>query len=156
MGGAVGVNLEDTYHETLTMMPEEEAVERIRRALAVARELGVDDFALNARSDALYSGEGDIDESIRRGRLYLEAGATTVYVFWPRTTEMLEEDVKKVIDGLDGRVNIQPRKASAVQRKELTSGDVARLAAARVSIGPQLLWGAAEAIKKRANEIFGH
>ena len=151
--GAVGVNLEDSYHETETMMGEEEAVERIKRVLAVAKELGVHDFVVNARADSFLTGE-DIDESIRRGRLYLEAGATTIYVFWPRTREMLVEDVKKVIDGLDGKANIQPRKASQVQGKELTSGDIARLGAARVSIGPQLYLAAVQAIKTRASEIL--
>jgi 2-methylisocitrate lyase-like PEP mutase family enzyme len=152
--GAVGVNIEDSEPETGAMKGEEVAVERVKRVLEIASELGVEDFVVNARADSFLMGAGDIDESVRRGRLYLEAGATTVYVFWPRGAEMVEEDVKRVVDGLDGKANIQPRRAGGVQKKGLSSADVARLGAARVSIGPQLYLAAVEAIKARANEVF--
>jgi 2-methylisocitrate lyase-like PEP mutase family enzyme len=147
--GAVGVNLEDSWHETGEMMDEDVAVERVRRVLAVARGLGVEDFVVNARSDAFLMG-GEMEESIKRGRRYLDAGATTVFVFWPRTAEMVEADVKKVIDGLGGKVNIGLRLG-----KGLTSADVARLGAARVSVGPQLYLAAVEAIKGAAKQVFG-
>lgn len=152
--GAVGVNLEDSHHEDGRIMEEGEAVGRVARAVGVARELGVPDFVINARSDTFLMG-GDLEESIRRGRKYLEAGATTVYVFWPPSKEMVEADVKRVVDGLNGRANIQPRKVSQVQTKALTSADVARLGAARVSVGPQLFHAAAAAITAAANEVFG-
>jgi 2-methylisocitrate lyase-like PEP mutase family enzyme len=152
--GAVGVNLEDSHHEDGRMMGEDEAAERVRRAVQAAREAGVPDFVVNARSDTFLMG-GELDESIRRGRKLLEAGATAVYVFWPPPKEMVEADVKRVIDGLDGRANIQTRKASPVQTKALTSADVARLGAARVSVGPQLYLAAAAVLTAAANEIFG-
>jgi 2-methylisocitrate lyase-like PEP mutase family enzyme len=151
--GAVGVNLEDSWHGDGRMMGEEEAVERIDRVLRVAKALGVEDFVVNARSDAFLMG-GALDESIRRGKRYLEAGATTVYVFWPSGRDMVEEDVKRVVDAFDGRANIQPRKASQVQSKTLSSADVARLGAARVSVGPQLYRAAVEALTAKANEVF--
>jgi 2-methylisocitrate lyase-like PEP mutase family enzyme len=151
--GAVGVNLEDSHHETGKMMDEAEAVDRVRRAVKVAAEVGVPDFVVNARSDTFLMG-GEMDESIRRGKKLLEAGATTVYVFWHPTKEMIEADVKKVIDELDGRANIQPRKVSPVQTKALTSADIARLGAARVSVGPQLYLTAAATLTAVANEIF--
>src|SRR5436190_502768 len=75
----VGVNLEDSEQKTHTMMDEAVAVQRIKRALAAAAEVGVPDFVVNARSDSFLRG-GSLDESIRRGKLYLGAGATTVYV----------------------------------------------------------------------------
>lgn len=135
----MGANLEDSYRDDDdgTVMEEEVAVERVRRALGAAVDVGVPDFVLNARSDTFLSGRGDLDETVRRGRRYLEAGATTVFVFWPAGVEMVEADVKRVIDGLDKRANIQPRNASQVQTKALTSRDIARLGAARVSVGPQ-------------------
>jgi 2-methylisocitrate lyase-like PEP mutase family enzyme len=152
--GAVGVNLEDSHHENGKMMDEAEAVERVRRAVQVAAEAGVPDFVVNARSDTFLMG-GDLDESIRRGKKYLEAGATTVYVFWHPSKEMVEADVKKVIDGLDGRANIQPRKASPVQTKALTTADIAKLGAARVSVGPQLYLAATAALTAAAKGVFG-
>ncbi|KAK3302759.1 phosphoenolpyruvate phosphomutase-domain-containing protein [Chaetomium strumarium] len=152
--GAVGVNLEDSHHEDGRMVGEEEAVERVKRALEVAREVGVPDFVVNARSDSFLVG-GELDESIRRGKRYLEAGATTVFVFWPLDKDVREEDLKRVVDALEGRVNLNPRKASQVQSKALTSADLARLGAARVSVGPLLYRVAAQALTAAANEVFG-
>lgn len=147
--GAVGVNLEDSDHETGAVMGDAVAVDRVRRALAAARKAGVADFVVNARADSFLAG-GEIDESIRRGRMYLDAGATTVYVFWPRTREMLEADIKRVIDGLDGMANIQPR-----LNKGMTGADIARLGAARVSVGPQLYHATVDALKKTASLVLG-
>jgi 2-methylisocitrate lyase-like PEP mutase family enzyme len=96
-----------------------------------------------------------VDESIRRGKRYLEAGATPVYVFWPLDKDAVEEDVKRVVDALGGRVNLNPRKESQVQSKTLTSADLARLGAARVSVGPMLYRVAVQALTAAANEVFG-
>ncbi|KAL2134423.1 hypothetical protein VTI74DRAFT_262 [Chaetomium olivicolor] len=151
--GAVGVNLEDSHHEDGRMMDEEEAVNRVKRAMKAATDVGVQDFVINARSDTFLMG-GDLDESIRRGKKFLEAGATTVYVFWPFDKDMVEADVRKVIDAFDGRANIQPRTAGPVQTKTLTSADVARWGAARISVGPQLYRTVIEALTAKANEVF--
>lgn len=152
--GAVGINLEDSHHENGKLMGEEEAVERVGRALRVAAAVGVPDFVVNARSDTFLMG-GELDESIRRGKRYLEAGATTVYVFWPFGKDMVEADVKRVIHAFGGRANIQPRKASQVQTKTLSTQDVAKLGAVRVSVGPQLYRAAVEVLTATANELFG-
>lgn len=151
--GAVGVNLEDSYHDTEKIMDETEALDRVQRALKVAAEVGVPDFVVNARSDTFLMG-GELDVSIQRGKKFLEVGATTIYVFWPRDKEMIEADVKRVIDELDGRTNIQPRKVSPVQSKALTSADLAKLGTARVSVGPQLYLAAAATLTAAANEVF--
>ncbi|KAL2177461.1 phosphoenolpyruvate phosphomutase-domain-containing protein, partial [Thermothelomyces heterothallicus CBS 202.75] len=151
--GAVGVNLEDSHHETEQMMDEDEAADRVRRALRVAAEVGVPDFVVNARSDTFCTG-GELDESIRKGKKLLEAGATTVFIFWPPNKEMAEPAVQKVIDGLGGRVNLQPRKASPAQPKALTSADIARMGAARISVGPQLYNAVVATLTAAANEVF--
>ncbi|KAK3897316.1 2-methylisocitrate lyase [Staphylotrichum tortipilum] len=153
--GAVGANLEDSERQVGgRVMEVEEAVERVERAVKVAREVGVGDFVVNARSDAFLRG-GTIEESVERGRRFLEAGATTVYVFWPAGREMVEEDVRKVVEGLGGRVNIQPRRAGGVQMTAMTAGDVARLGAARISVGPQLYHAAAAALRAAVDDVFG-
>lgn len=154
--GAVGANLEDSLHdeEGGRIMEESVAVGRVARAAEIARELGVGDFVLNARSDTFFKG-GDLEESIRLGKKYLEAGATTVYVIWPAGRDIVEEDVKRVIDELGGRVNIAPRKASQVQTKALATADLARLGAARVSVGPLLYFAATAALTAAANEVLG-
>ncbi|AEO68604.1 uncharacterized protein THITE_2130334 [Thermothielavioides terrestris NRRL 8126] len=152
--GAVGANLEDSHREDGRMMGEAEAVGRVARARLAAADAGVPDFVVNARSDTFLMG-GTLDEAIRRGKSYLEAGATTVFVFWPFDREMLEEDVKRVVDALGGMVNILPRTASQVQTKALSTADLARLGAARVSVGPLLYRAAAEALTAKAKEVFG-
>ena len=163
--GAVGINLEDSWHDQEggeeTVMSEEEAVRRVETAVKAARELGVEDFVVNARADTFLKG-GKFDESIRRARRYLEAGATTAFIFWPRSEEVKVEGLQRVIDELGGMVNIGLRLGGVV-----TTSDLARMGAARVSIGPQLYLavagagatagddeGIAEIVKKKANEVF--
>lgn len=54
--GAVGMNLEDFAREKGGLYTLPEAQERIRRVMNVAREQGVPDFVLNARTDSLFAG----------------------------------------------------------------------------------------------------
>ncbi|KAJ4290024.1 hypothetical protein N0V88_006825 [Collariella sp. IMI 366227] len=116
---------------------------------AVARQLGL------PLTVDIQDGYGEeLEEVVRRGKKFLVAGAATVYVFWPMDKDMIEEDVKKVIDAFNGRANIQPRTAGGVQSKTLTSADVAEWGAARVSVGTQLYRTAVEAIVAKANEVF--
>jgi len=80
--GAAGVNIEDQvmpkrcgHLEGKSIVPLEEAVAKVR-ACADAR---VDPhFVINARTDALAI--GGIDEVVRRGNAYLEAGATMIFI----------------------------------------------------------------------------
>ncbi|KAK0726296.1 phosphoenolpyruvate phosphomutase-domain-containing protein [Apiosordaria backusii] len=149
--GAVGVNLEDSWHESTTgeMIPEDEAIKRIKTVIQTAKELGVEDFVVNARSDTFLMGS-TLDESIRRGKRYLEeGGAETVFIFWPRNQEMKVEDVQKVIDELGGRVNVSCRLGG-----NLTTGELGKMGAARVSVGPQVFLAAAETIRKAAGAVF--
>ncbi len=151
--GVVGINLEDSDQKTHTVMDEAVAVQRIKRALAAAAEVGVPDFVVNARSDSFLRG-GALDESIRRGRLYLDAGATTVYILGG-SRGMGREDVKKMVDRLQGRVNIGlvlPKPGASTDT--LSSKDLADLGVARVSIGPQLYFAAMDATKKAAAKVF--
>jgi len=76
--GVVGGNLEDQ------MKPLDEAVAAVQAVLAAGRDAGID-FVLNARTDAALRRGGApraevIDEVVRRGRAYLDAGAPVVFV----------------------------------------------------------------------------
>ena len=76
--GAVGANIEDQ------MRPLPEAAAMMAAAVAAADGEGVP-FALNARTDAyLRGGDRDrgelMEEAIARGRAFLDAGATCVFV----------------------------------------------------------------------------
>ena len=78
--GVAGVNLEDCDKETQIMYSQAAAVSRIKRALSTARHHGMPDFVVNARCDTLIHG-GKLSEVIQRGKAYLAAGATTVFVW---------------------------------------------------------------------------
>src|SRR3712207_1565938 len=76
--GVVGGNLEDQ------MKPLDEAVAAVEAVLAAGRDAGID-FVLNARTDAaLRAGDSPrsdvLDEVVRRGRAFLDAGAPVVFV----------------------------------------------------------------------------
>jgi 2-methylisocitrate lyase-like PEP mutase family enzyme len=151
--GVVGINIEDSDQKSNAIIDESIATQRIKRALAAATEVGVPDFVVNARSDTFLRG-GTLDEAIRRGKLYLEAGATTIYVLGGGPNGLSKEQVKKAVGGLEGKVNIGLRVPKG-DAQTLSSSQLAELGIARISIGPQLYLAVVEAIKKTANTVFG-
>ncbi len=78
--GAVGANLEDNTGRSEPLYTLEAQVERI----TAAREAAGLAFAINARTDVyLYqigAEETRLEETLRRARAYLEAGATSIFV----------------------------------------------------------------------------
>src|SRR5579864_210643 len=79
--GAVGCNLEDTNHsEGGGLVSAERQAERLAAIKQAARQSGVD-IVLNARVDVFLrvQGEPDVDEAIRRAKLYLQAGADSIF-----------------------------------------------------------------------------
>jgi 2-methylisocitrate lyase-like PEP mutase family enzyme len=119
--GGSGCNLEDSDHSRPGQLVEAEAnAER----LSAVRAAAGGDVVLNARIDTLLYG-GDLDEVIRRARLYVEAGADCVYPI--RLTE--PDDVRKVVEAVGAPVNANLGPSTTV-------ADVAAAGASRVSIGP--------------------
>jgi 2-methylisocitrate lyase-like PEP mutase family enzyme len=143
--GAVGVNLEDYSREKGGFYDVKEATERVRRVLKVARENGVSDFVVNARCDILVHGE-KLEEVIERGKKYLEAGATTCFV-WAGSRELTVEEIKTLVKEFDGRL--------AVLRGTSNREKLAELGVARISVGPTLLRSALEEYERKALEILG-
>ena len=96
--GVVSINLEDFDRVTDKLLPIEKAAERVELVLTVAKKHGVDDFVVNARADPLLHG-GTIPECIARGKAYLAAGATTVFVFGGRGSEnvMDRDNIAKLV-----------------------------------------------------------
>jgi len=93
--GVVGGNFEDQ------MKPLDEAVAAAEAVLAAARHAGIDNFVLNARTDAaLRMGDANranvVEEVVRRGRAFLEAGAPVVFV--PRLFD--RDEIRTVVDAL--------------------------------------------------------
>jgi 2-methylisocitrate lyase-like PEP mutase family enzyme len=139
--GVVGGNIEDQ------MCPLPEAVERMRAAVRAGAAEGVD-FVLNARTDAfLMAGDRPADDvvadAVERGRAFLDAGATCVFVPGVRDAEI----IGRVVDGIGTRkvsVLVGPGSPSLVE--------LAALGVARVSCGP---WAHRHALNALADLATG-
>ena len=91
--GIAGIHLEDQVSPKRcghvagkTVLPIDEAVGCFRAADAVRRELDPD-FLLIARTDARGAAGGSLDDAIRRGNAFLDAGADMVFVEGPIDTQ---------------------------------------------------------------------
>jgi 2-methylisocitrate lyase-like PEP mutase family enzyme len=105
--GAVGCNLEDTDHSTHTVRDATAQAQRLVAFKHAAKTAGVD-VVLNARTDVflrLAAGEPPpIEEAIRRGRLYLEAGADCIFPIGISD----EGAIAALVDGIPGPINVIP------------------------------------------------
>ena len=100
------------------------------RDWAGARRTG--EIVVNARVDVFIREWGDpadrLAEAVRRGRLYLEAGAECVYPIWV----VDEETIARLVDELAAPVNVLYRPGAPSLRR------LAELGVARISLGPGL------------------
>jgi 2-methylisocitrate lyase-like PEP mutase family enzyme len=129
--GAVGCNLEDTDHGGDGLVDAGVQGERIAGLKAAARARGVE-LVVNARVDVFIAEWGTPaerpDEALRRGRLYLEAGADCVYPI-----VVVEEGViRRLVDEMGGPVNVLLRPGAPPLRR------LEELGVARISLGPGL------------------
>ena len=127
--GAAGINLEDQVmpkrcgHFTgKAVIAMDEMVGKLRAAADARRDK---DFVINARTDALQS--LGVDEAIRRGNAYAQAGATLIFVDGIET----RDEVKRVIDEIDAPVSINMVEGGRTPL--FTFAELEQLGAARVS-----------------------
>ncbi|PKY09201.1 PEP phosphonomutase-like protein [Aspergillus campestris IBT 28561] len=148
--GAVGVNLEDYDIENKRFYSATDAANRIKLVLSTASALGVPDFVVNARVDPLLYG-GTIEEVISRGRVYLAAGATSIFVLGPlegpHPGALTKEQITELVEAFAGRLNV-----SLFGR--FTTKEVASLGVSRISIGPKLQFVASAAFQEEAKRLF--
>lgn len=141
--GVVGANLEDR------MRPFDDAVASVRAAIAAAAAEGVP-FALNARTDvfvrnAFPTDEEKIEEAVRRGRAFLDEGATCVFV----PGKLDERTVQRLVGGLG------ERKLSVIAVPgSLSPARLQELGVARVSYGPWTQRVALTALRNTALELY--
>jgi 2-methylisocitrate lyase-like PEP mutase family enzyme len=147
--GAVGINLEDWNNEKQKLYSAEEAAARVKRVLAVAEKRGVPDFVVNARTDVLLKG-GLIDEAVERGKAYLAAGATTVFVLGGSVRVITKSDIEQLARAFDGKLNFGLR----IGPGNITVKELADIGVARLSIGPQLQLIAMKAITDEAEKLL--
>jgi 2-methylisocitrate lyase-like PEP mutase family enzyme len=145
--GAVGCNLEDTDHHGDQVLVDAEAqAARIAAVKDAGRTAGVD-LVVNARTDAYARGLGtpgeQLEESLRRGRLYRRAGADCVYpilVADPAAITTLVAELKTVnVMSFSGGPSIEELRA---------------LGAARVTVGSGLARVAMKAFSRAAERLL--
>lgn len=146
--GVVGVNLEDCDKTTQKMYDVDTAASRIRRALDVAAQRNVPDFVVNARCDVLLKG-GTLEEVLKRGKRYLEAGATTVFV-WGGKRGVSRAEVEKMVAAFGGRLNVSLKMGA----DGLTIKELAKIGVARISIGPALQFVVMKAFQSEAEKLL--
>ena len=147
--GVVGVNLEDFDNDAKEMYSKSEAAGRIKTILELAKAAGVPDFVINARCDTLVN-NGELDEVIERGKAYLQAGATTVFV-WRGSARggITGDEVIKLVRAFDGRLNVL-----MTSKNGLSTKDLAAIGVSRISVGPMLQLAGLETIKVVAQSIL--
>ncbi|KAI0190844.1 phosphoenolpyruvate phosphomutase-domain-containing protein [Astrocystis sublimbata] len=165
--GAVGVNLEDMRDDN-SLYGIEEMDARIRRVKEVAEEYGCDGFVVNARCDCLGPGmlrgsaggtreemeeeeERLLQETVERGKRYLDAGATTVFVWGGSARGLRDREVRTLVKAFDGRLAV---KLSGKQ-DALSVTDLKDMGVARISVGPELYTAAMGTVGERAERIVG-
>jgi 2-methylisocitrate lyase-like PEP mutase family enzyme len=140
--GAVGLNFEDTDHEGGGMVDAEGQVERLVAIKEAGREAGVD-VVLNARVDAfLHDDEPDaqLEEAVRRGQLYAQAGADSVYPIGARGRDA----IRRLVEEIGVPLNILAVPGG------LSLAELGQLGVARVSFGSGLMHIAMDAAAEQA------
>jgi 2-methylisocitrate lyase-like PEP mutase family enzyme len=137
--GAVGLNYEDTDHEHGGLGDAERQAERLAAIKEAGRAAGVD-VVLNARVD-VFLHDGELDEAVRRGRLYARAGADCVYPIGVRG----RESIRRLVDEVGAPVNV------LIMPGGLTLAQLAELGVARASFGSGLMRTAMEAAAEQAS-----
>lgn len=148
--GAVGVNLEDsTSDHTRPLYPVEVQAERLAAAREAANRADIP-LVINARVDTYLAqvGEGQarLEETIQRGRAYLQAGADSIFVPYltdPALIQVLVRDIPSPINLL-----AMPGGPSAP--------DLFQLGVARVSIGSRAMLATMGLVRKIAQELRDH
>jgi len=146
--GIAGVNIEDTDKRTNSLLPLEQARRRIELVRKTSEQSGVPLF-INARTDVYLRGRGmdtpdsKMEESMKRGLAYKEAGADC---FYPITMNRAE-DIQKTVETLQMPINILLMDGIPTL-KTLTEMGVARL-----SLGPGFLKVGIRAMKNAAMKL---
>lgn len=141
--GVVGANVEDR------LKPLDESVAVVEAIVRAAEGEGVP-FALNARTDAFVRGgsrpvEESIADAIQRGRAFLDAGATSVFV-----PGILDAHVtRRLVEG------IGDRKVSVIGLPgALAASEYEKLGVARISYGPLPQRVALTALQELAADLY--
>jgi 2-methylisocitrate lyase-like PEP mutase family enzyme len=128
-GGAIGLNLEDgTRDQTHPLADPALQIEKIQAVRQIADSFGVP-LVINARTDVYEKLDRNdkslLDQAIRRGNAYRQAGADCIFVIDVDDKEIIRHLVREI----DAPINILARHGSPTIRELETLG------VARVSFG---------------------
>jgi 2-methylisocitrate lyase-like PEP mutase family enzyme len=145
--GVVGINLEDSTPRTdMPIRPIEQAADRIRAARAAAEAAGIP-LVINARVDLYIKNVGDVgarfDETVRRSKAYLAAGADCIYPFGLADMDTIARLVKAV----DVPINIVARAGTP------PVAELERIGVKRVSIASGATLAVMSLIQRIAEEL---
>jgi 2-methylisocitrate lyase-like PEP mutase family enzyme len=146
--GVVGGSIEDaTGRPDLPIYAREQAVERVRAAVASARGLPFP-FTLTARAENYLHGRPDLTDTIARLQAYQEAGADVLYA--PGLAS--KEDIAAVVRSVDRPLNV----LMGLQGAQLSLADLSAMGVRRVSVGSALCRAALGAFLRAAREMREH
>ncbi len=144
--GVAGLSIEDATgdrEKPLYELPL--AIERIRAARAAIDASG-EEVLLTARAECFLVGHSEpLRESIRRLKVYAEAGADVLYA--PGPTK--REDIKAIVEAAGGK----PVNVLLSSNAGLTVADLAALGVRRISVGSSLARAAWTGFIRAAKEI---
>lgn len=114
---------------------------------------------------------GSFEETITRGKAYLEAGATSVFVWGggsgrvgdasaasganedgPKNFGISKQEIEQLVTAFDGRLNVSLKLGVP---GALTVAELAKIGVSRISIGPTLQFKAMERVAEVAGELLG-
>jgi methylisocitrate lyase len=144
--GAAGINIEDQtfpkrcgHMNDKSVIPAAEMVEKIKAAVAARVD---PDFVINARTDALAT--DGVEAAISRANLYLEAGATLIFVEAPGTLA----EIRRVVEAVKGPVSVSMVGAPGGKTPSINLAALRDLGVARVSYPGVTLSSAGAAMRK--------
>ncbi|OWT54797.1 isocitrate lyase/PEP mutase family protein [Candidimonas nitroreducens] len=142
--GCAGVNIEDQvlpkrcgHLDGKQIVPIEDALAKIRACAEARRDA---DFVINARTDAL--AVGGIEEVVRRGNAYLEAGATMLFIDGLTDKNLAREAVERIRGPVAINV-VEGGKSPA----RFTFAEMQAMGIARVSLPGTLLMAAVQGMQ---------
>lgn len=146
--GAAGMNVEDQvfpkrcgHMAGKQVIPAEEMIGKVR-ACAEVRDRMDGDFVINARTDAF--APFGLDEAIRRGNLYLEAGADLVFI----DAIAKRSDIEHAVKSVDGPLSVNLMDGvTGVKTEMIPVPELAAMGIARVSIPVASIMVAYKALK---------
>ena len=154
LAGAAGMNIEDQifpkrcgHMEGKRIIPIDEMVMKIQ-ACKDTKDSIDPDFVINARTDAI--AVDGVEEAIKRGNAYSEAGADLIFVEAPRT----KEDIRKVVKEIDCPVSINLFDAVVGGKTPiLTIDELREMGVGRVSVPVGPLFAAVKGMKQYIEAI---